>query len=216
MVHCAAQTPVNAPELTAQPLPNIDSLPYVLHAGDQLGIRFWDVPELDQDVLIRPDGMISLPYVDDVQAAGRTAMALDEALTKLYASELKYPVITVEVKQALANRVFVGGEVTQQGPIPLVGELTLVQAIQEAGGLRFTARRKQVLLIRTLPNGERVARSLDLRPILSGENPMLDPRLQAADIVFVPRTKINNVNLWVEQYLNRVIPVGPIVVRTLQ
>lgn len=216
LLHCAARTPIEAPQYPAQELPSFDSLPYKLQVGDRLAIRFWAVPEFDQEVVVRPDGKISLPYVDAVEAAGRSPEELDDQLTELYAAELKNPAITVVVEQAMANRVFVGGEVQQQGPVPIFGQLTLVQALQEAGGLLVSARRQQVLVIRTTPSGERLARSIDIRPILSGQNPQLDVPLQTADIVFVPRTRINNVNLFVEQYLNRLIPIGPLVVQTLR
>lgn len=212
---CAARTPVQAPELATSPLPLSDPVSYALQIGDELAIKFWGIPELDQDLVIRPDGRISLPFIDEVQAAGLTPAQLDDDLTRLYAGELKNPQITIIVRQALGHRVFVGGEVAQQGPVPIVGELTLLQAVQQAGGFLPSARRRQVLLIRTATDGTRLARSLDIRPALSGERPDFDPRLQTADIVFVPRTKISNVDLFVEQYINRLVPIGPIIVRTL-
>lgn len=215
-VACAGRTPIHAPELESHPLPLSDPGTYALQVGDQLAIKFWAVPELDQELVIRPDGRISLPFIDEVQAAGMTPAQLDDDLTRLYATELKNPQITIIVRQSLGNRVFVGGEVTQQGPVPIIGELTLMQAVQQAGGFLPSARRRQVLLIRTAPDGTRLARSLDIRPALSGARPDFDPRLQTADIVFVPRTKINNVDLFVDQYINRVVPIGPVIIRTLR
>ncbi len=214
-VSCAGRTPVLAPDLALEPLPT-EPLPYRLQAGDTLGIQFWGVSELDQEVLIRPDGKISLPWIDEVQAAGLTAAELDAQLTARYSSELKNPTILVTVRQAPGNRVFVGGEVQRVGAVQLLGELSLLQAVQEVGGFLPSARLRQVLLIRTQADGTRVARSLDLRSALSGAEPNADPRLQTLDIVFVPRTKIANVNLFVEQYINRVFPIGPLLVRSIR
>ena len=83
----------------------------------------------------------------------------------------------------------------------------MLQAIQSAGGLEDTARRHDVLLIRRPPGAAPVARAVNLRPVLSGESPGTDVRLQASDIIFVPRTKISNVNLFVQQYVNQILPI---------
>lgn len=207
---CAARTPITAPTLAERPLPPAAPQPYRLQVGDLIAIRFWGNPELDEEVTIRPDNRISLPFVDEVEAAGRTPAELDAELTRRYTGELARPEITVIVRQFSGQRVFIGGEVNNQGALPLTGPVTLLQAVQEAGGFRTSARRRQVLLIRTTPEGERIARSLDLRPVLSGAEPGADIALHPSDIIFVPRTKITNVNLFVQQYIDDLLPVQPL------
>ncbi len=207
---CAARTPVEAPSVVLDPLPKVEPLPYRLAAGDLLSIKFWGNPELDQAVRIRPDGGISLPFVDEVPAAGLTPAELDAELTRRYTGELARPEITVIVDEFAGQRVFVGGEVEEQGPVSLEGNMSLLQAVHEAGGFLTSARRKQVLLIRTLHDGRRIARSIDVRSVLSGADPGADVSLQPSDIIFVPRTKITNVTLFVDQYVYGVLGIRPI------
>lgn len=207
---CASRTPVAAPSITLSPLPASQPIAYRLQDGDVLDIKFWGNAELDQEVTVRPDGQISLPFVDEVHAAGLTPSELDADLTRRYTGELAKPEITVIVKQASGQVIYVGGEVGNQQLLPLVGPLTMFQAIQAAGGFKTTAYRRQVVLIRSLPDGQRVARSVDLMPVLSGANPAADPPLQASDIVFVPRTRISSANLFVDQYIFQMLGVRPI------
>ncbi|MEM7586080.1 MAG: polysaccharide biosynthesis/export family protein [Acidobacteriota bacterium] len=208
---CSASTPVHAPSTVEEPLPPITWQPYRIQIDDELEIKFWANEELDQVVTVRPDGMISLPYVDDVRAGGLTPTELDAELTALYATELISPELTVIVTEAGGQRIYLSGEVGGQGSLRLVENMTLMQAIQEAGGLLTTARREQILLIRTLPDGERIARAVNLRPVLSGSDLTNDVRLQNNDVIFVPRTRIANVNIFVDQYINSIIPFDGIV-----
>ena len=203
---CAQNTPIKAPKHEVTQLPPAKLEPYLLQPGDSISIVFWGNSDLDQELAIRPDGMISLPFVDEVQAAGLTPKELDDALTKGYTGELARPEITVIVRDVPSYRYFIGGEVEEQGAYPLVGHVTLAQAIQEAGGFLTTARRKEVLLIRTKPTGERFAWSVDLMPVITGADPTADLALAPADIIFVPRSKITNIGLFVDQYINNVIP----------
>lgn len=204
---CSQRTPVVAPPTVDEPLPPPAAVAYRLQPGDVIAVRFWGNDELDEELKVRPDGKISLPFIDEVDAAGSTPAELDHRLESLYASELNDPHITVIVREASPPRAWIGGEVGIQGPVPLVTGMTLVQALQQAGGLQTTARRRQVLVIRRLGDGERVARAIDIRPVLSGEDPMVDVELAAGDIVFVPRSRIENVNLFIDQYIDDVIPL---------
>jgi len=206
---CSARTPIHAPSVAVEPLPAVEPEPYRLGMGDVVAVRFWGSPELDEEVRIRPDGMISLPFIDEVVAAGRTPAELDAELTRRYTGELAEPEITVILRETGSRRVYVGGEVERQGVVELGGPLTLVQAIQEVGGFLTTARRKQVLLIRTTPE-QRIARAIDVRPILSGRDLSHDVLLQPSDVIFVPRTKITNVNLFVDQYVTSIVPLRPV------
>lgn len=207
LVGCAQKTPVVAPSLEKEPLEAFGNPVYRLQPHDLIAIKFWSSPELNEEQRIRPDGRISLPFVDEVQAAGLSPEELDKVLTERYSAELNRPDLTVIVREAALPQIFVGGEVGIQGIVPLTENLTLFRAIQRAGGFKTTARRKDVLIIRLPPGGEPVARKVDLMPVLTGRNPSLDPLLAANDIVFVPRTKVESGKLFIQQYLNDLIPL---------
>lgn len=195
------------PTLAAGPPP---VTPYLLQPADQLSIKFYTNPELNEEVVIRPDGMISLQLIDDVQAAGLTPAALDAELTKRYASELATPEVSVIVRANGGQRIYVGGEVGSQGEIPLAAGLTLTQAIEQAGGFLPTAHKKNVILIRKGPDGKAFGQAIDVRPVIDGMDPDQDIPLKPLDIVHVPRSKIANVNLFVQQYIRDTLPVQPI------
>lgn len=188
--------------VAAAPLPS----PVVtLEPGDVIEVKFRYWPELDQTQAIRPDGKIALEMVNDVQAAGMTPDELRLHLLKLYDSKLKEPVITVIVREMVNQKVFVGGEVLAPGMIPLVGRMTVLEAIMAAGGYnKVSAQMRNVVVVRRV--GEKNhAVAMDLRQAM--ERPTSDVfYLAPHDIVFIPRTRIDNVNQWVDQYINRVIP----------
>jgi polysaccharide biosynthesis/export protein len=211
---CAARTPVKAPSLRLEPLPavepSVDQALYRLQAGDVIAVRFWGNEELNDEQTIRPDGRISLPFIDEVQAAGLTTAQLDEQLTQLYASELASPNVTIIVRKAVAPRVYVGGEVNVRGSFELTDHLTLLRVLQQAGGFTTFARRKQVLLIRQQADGSGLARSIDLRPVLSGADLTADLNLKANDVILVLRSKIKSLNLFIDQYIDDVIPLQSI------
>ncbi|MDP9120757.1 MAG: polysaccharide export protein [Acidobacteriota bacterium] len=206
---CAAYTPVAAPRAEENPLPTPTPMPYKMVQGDLLSIRFYGNTELNEEVPIRPDGAISLPFIGDIQAAGRTPAELDEELTRRFTGELARPRIAVVVREFGNQRVYVGGEVSKPGVLPLRGTVTLFQALQEAGGLTVAARRQQVVLIRTDADGKRAGRIVDVRPIASGERPGNDVVLQPLDIIFVPRNRIASLDLFIDQYVRQVLPIQP-------
>jgi protein involved in polysaccharide export with SLBB domain len=182
-----------------------DSAPmYRLVPGDTLDVKFDFVPELNENVKVRPDGYISLQRIGEVRVQGRTASELTELLETRYAEILKRPDLTVIVRDYVAQQTFVGGEVMAPGVVTLRGQVTMLQAIMQTGGLRPSARVGEVLLIRDLGDNRAEARKVDLRQVLEGK--VADTVLQPFDIVFVPRSKIAQVGLFVEQYVNALIP----------
>lgn len=204
---CAAATPVKAPPASTTTFPPVEMPPYKLQVGDQIAVLFWGNPELDQELVIRPDGAISLPFIDEVAAAGLTPTELDAELSELYAAELATPEITVIVRGVGGQEIFVGGEVANQGSFQLRGAITLYQAIQQAGGFLDTARRSDVVVIRTTSTGERIAAKVDAMPIVSGRDPGVDLQLQAADIIFVPRARILSFTTFLKRYFYDVFPI---------
>jgi protein involved in polysaccharide export with SLBB domain len=182
---------------------------YKVEIGDTLQVRFYRNPELDQLVTVRPDGYVSLPFVDDVKVVDRTPEEIDNELTNRYRGELAVPDVSVIVTGYGAQRIYIGGEVGNVGQHPYVGGLTLYEAIDTAGGFRDTAHRKQVILIRRDANGRPVGHAFDMRQVEHGTHPGEDVPLEPLDIVYVPRSKIATVNLFVDQYVRNLLPINP-------
>jgi len=204
---CAARTPVAAPALTQAAFPETEIQPYRLQIGDHIAVKFWGEPQLDQDIVIRPDGLISLPFVNEIEAAGLTPAELKAHLTELYRAELATPDITVVVRTVVGQTYFIGGEVANPGSFPVEGGITLYQAIQVSGGFMKEARRKSVIVIRTTSTGERIAAAVNMMPIVTGEDPQADFQLQTADIVFVPRVKVLSMTDFLQRYFYDLLPV---------
>jgi protein involved in polysaccharide export with SLBB domain len=194
----------------AQERYDIGRLPeYKLQVGDTLTIKFYRNPEIDQEVVIRPDGKVSLPFVDDVRCAGLTPAELDQDLTRRYVGELAIPDITVIVTELGGHRVYVDGEVTKPSMVALAGGMTMLNAISSAGGFKPGAIREQVILIRRDTAGKPVGHAVDLRKVIFGKSSEGDVLLQPYDIVYVPRSRIANANLWVQQYIRDMLPINP-------
>ena len=177
---------------------------YYIQPGDQLDIKFFYNPELNETVLVRPDGKISLQLIDDVQAAMITPAQLDRFLTKIYAKELKKPEITVIVRSFSGQRVYVGGEVNRQGIINLTAGMTALQAVFNAGGLKETADPESAIVIRKGPDNQPIPMRVDLSAFHE-EYAGAGFHLQPHDIVYVPKTFIAEANKFVNQYVERLL-----------
>jgi len=179
--------------------------PYVIRPGDELDIKFFYNPELNETVTVRPDGKISLQLVDEKHAAGLTPAKLDKLLSEEYARELKMPVLTVIVRSFSAQRIYVGGEVNRQGLINLPHGMTILQAVFEAGGLKDTARPEETIVIRKGPDNRPLPVRLDLSAAFYGKGNGADFLLQPTDIVYVPKSPIARANQFVNQYIERLL-----------
>lgn len=162
-----------------------DQSPYVIGAGDMLAIRVWKNPELSVEVPVRPDGKISVPLVDDVQAQGLTAAELKEVIARELAEYVSNPDVTVVVRQVNSKRVHVIGEVRRSGPISLAGDQRVVDAISNAGGFSPYADKKSVKVIRRTEDGEKTY-GFDYDAYVSGNAPGTNMLLQPGDTVVVP------------------------------
>ena len=174
---------------------------YRIHAGDELDIKFFFNPELNEAVPVRPDGKISLQLIGEIQAAGLTPSELDSMLARLYARELRQPVVVVIVRSFTGEKVYVGGEVGRPGLIDLTAGMTGLQAVINAGGFLNSAKLDAVLLIRKGPQDAPVPIWLDLAQIMDGEGVDGDVQLQPSDIVYVPKTWITKANLFIRDYI---------------
>jgi polysaccharide export outer membrane protein len=137
-----AEAPVNAP--ASVPLP----AGYTIGTDDVLSIVFWRDKDMSADVVVRPDGKISLPLLNDVDAAGLTPEQLRAKLTEAASKFVTEPNATVVVKEIKSRKVFIPGNVAKPGPYPLNGDMTVLQLVAVSGGLLEYADAKNILVMR--------------------------------------------------------------------
>jgi protein involved in polysaccharide export with SLBB domain len=198
---CATQN-ANVPKAEAFATPQKPS-PYLIQPGDELDIKFFYNPELNETVAVRPDGKISLQLIDEIQAASLQPSELDRTLTNLYSRELKKPVITVIVRSFTGQRVYVGGEVNTPGLITLPPGISPLQAVFQSGGFKETAQPAETLIIRKGPDNRPVPLRIDLAAVMNANSQGADFKLQPDDIVYVPKSAIAKLNKFVSQYIEQ-------------
>lgn len=202
-------TPLDAPEAQV----SVPAREYRIGVGDQLDIQFPYHPELNRltgpesFITVRPDGRISLQLIGTVNAAGMTPEELARVLKEKYRPELRDPEINVLVHSFSNQQVFVDGEVGKPQIVPLLGNMTILQSIAVAGGLTPTARRNEIIIIRRGADNRPLTMTVNYQEIINGTRPNENILLKPFDIVYVPRSAIADVNLWVDQYIRKNIPV---------
>jgi protein involved in polysaccharide export with SLBB domain len=180
---------------------------YIIAAGDVLDIKFRFNPDFNELALpVRPDGRISLQLLPDIKAAGLTPSALRDVLMKQYAGELRQPEVAVIVRTFSDNRIFVDGEVVVPGFAELSPRTTVMRAINLRGGVRDTARLSQIIIIRKDFDDKPAATVVDLRKVIDGTDFSQDIKLMPYDIVYVPKSNIARVDLFVAQYITALVP----------
>lgn len=198
-------SPVPDPESGASPkLP-----PYKVQVGDLLDVRLFLNPELNEEVVVRPDGMISTTLAEDIPASGKTPSQISDELRDKYKGTLKNPQVTIVVHTFAPNRIYVGGEVANPGEFVTIGpNLTISQAIARAGGVKLSADRAKIFVIRRGPNDTPQEFSVAYKDVISGEDPTADARLANYDVLYVPRTGVYEVYTWWNQFVQQFIPLN--------
>ena len=162
---------------------------YVLQRGDEIEIRAYNIPDLNQTARIRPDGKITVVLLNDVQAAGVTPSRLTATLTEGYSQHFRTPRMAVIVRGFSSENVYVGGEVLHPGEIGIRNNLTALQAVVDAGGLKEnTGAEATITVMRTVPGAETQHLSLSIQDIVNKKQ--ADLPLRAGDVVYVPKTFI--------------------------
>jgi polysaccharide biosynthesis/export protein len=157
---------------------------YVIGADDQLKITVWKEPDLSEALPVRPDGKISMPLLNDVQAAGLTPLQLKDSLTEKLKKYMSDPRVTVVVTAMNSRRIFVTGEVNKSGPLMLLPHMTILQALAEAGFNQF-ANLKGIYLLRT-QNGKQVKLPFNYKEVVKGNRPEQNIPLEPGDTIVVP------------------------------
>lgn len=167
---------------------------YVLGPGDQIEINVFGEPDLSRTVTIKPDGIIALPLVNQVKAAGRTAAQLEAELTRMYAKYLKAPSISVLVRQFRMNPIYVMGEVSKPGRYDLTYDMTFLDALTLAGGATDKANLDGTQLVR-LDNGKNKAIPLQANRMIQGKDATPNVKLQPGDLIYVPRRGLGIIDI---------------------
>ena len=178
---------------------------YILAPGDQIEVAVWRVPEVSRLLVIRPDGFISLPMLNDVKAAGMTPNELGAKLTELFSARLVSPEVTVIANQVRQPEVYVEGDVNTPVLVPLRNATTAMQAIAYAGGFRRTAANRDIAIIRLTDDGYLQAIPVPA-PVGGQPGPYMALQatlLQADDIVFVPESGRSQFGRFVDDFITR-------------
>jgi polysaccharide export outer membrane protein len=179
-----AQTAPNVAP-TAALATTVEPSDYVIGTEDVLGIVFWREPTLSADVVVRPDGKISLPLLNDVLVIGQTPDQVRQLLAKLADPFVDTPQPSVVVRQINSRRVFITGNVERPGMFPLLRTTSVVQLIALAGGLREFADHGNIVIVRT-DGGQKQTFRFDYDKLRSGKDLTQNIDLRPNDTVIVP------------------------------
>ncbi len=182
----AAQAPQAAQGEAARTTTPAASLPsdYVIGVEDVLSVVFWREKDMSADVIVRPDGKISLPMLNDVAAAGLTPEALAEVVAKAGTKFVRDAGVTVIVKEIRSRKVYIIGEVSRPGTFQLGSEMTVLQMIGEAGGFIEGANKSDVVIVRNEGGTERRFK-FNYNDVVKGKNPEQNIRLLPGDTIIV-------------------------------
>lgn len=184
-----------------------DEPTYRLYPGDVLDVAVASAPELNRSVTVQQDGRITLPMIQPVMAADRSVDDLEAALSQAYAGTLVRPDIEVNVKSSVPLRVFVGGEVDKPGVYDMPGDINALQAVTMAGGFKTSAQPRKVIVIRRGPGNRPMMKVVDLNRAAFDPAHADAVPLRRFDIIFVPRSGVAQVDLFVQQYLRDTLPI---------
>jgi polysaccharide export outer membrane protein len=175
-------TPANAPKSA----PGVRPESYVIGAEDVIDVYVWKEPEMSKTVPVRPDGMISLPLVGEVKAAGYTPVQLQDVLADSMKKYVSEPQVTVVVEKVSSLSFNIVGEINKPGYYPLTRRMTVLDAIALAGGFRDFAKTKKVYVLRTAANGSQERLPFNYKEVIKGQNPQQNIELQPRDTIVVP------------------------------
>lgn len=178
---------------------------YQVGEGDRLQILFPATPELDEESLVRPDGVVFTRASGDVQVASMPVSTAAKAIAAASERRLLHPDVQIKVLNPASGQIYVGGEVKNPGVYPLIGPTNAVTALQQAGGILDSSSMKEIVLMRRSPNNRPMRKLLNVNATLegSGEAPV---RLYQGDILFVPKSSIAEFDSFIDLYVNKALP----------
>ena len=164
--------------------PHDDS--FVIGNDDVLSINVWKEPDVSRSIPVRSDGKISLPLAGEIQAAGRTPLALEQEIASKLKSYISEPEVTVMVTQINSQKFNILGQVTKPGSYPLTNSATVLDAIALAGGFRDFAKKKAIYVLRQKPDGSETRIPFNYKEVVKGTNAAQNIKLQPRDTIVVP------------------------------
>ena len=182
------------------------SQPYRLGYGDVIEAKFFNTPEYNESVAVRPDGYISLQRVGDIYANGKTVSELDAEITQAYTEVLQNPDVTLLVRQFGGQQCYVMGEVEKPGMVNVAKGMTLLRAIAAAGGPKKSAKLSSIILIRSQDFKTAEASRLDLSMGHLAKRMETDLTVNAYDVIYVPKTFIADVGAFMGQIYDIILP----------
>jgi len=165
--------------------PSTDPSVYRIGVEDDLQISVWKEPDLSINVVVRPDGMITMPLLNDISVVGLQTGELQTLLTEKLKPFVNEPQVTVVVRGIKSRKVYVYGQVNKAGAYALVGRKTVLEVLAEAGGLNVFAKKGSIYVLREA-NGKKTKIPFNYKSALAGKNPNDNLDLLPGDIIVVP------------------------------
>jgi len=158
---------------------------YTIGAGDVLHISVWQEAEFSGNAMVRPDGNISLPLINEVKVSGMTPVEVQDIIAQKLKRLVHEPKVTVTVTEIHSKQAFITGEVTRPGEYPLNTQITVLQLIAQAGGFTPFAKTDRIVVLRTV-NGAQQRLGFKYKEVVKGVRTEQNITLQAGDTVVVP------------------------------
>jgi len=180
-----AETPSQKSTSAETAAPAATDSNYKIGPEDTLRIDVWKEAEISRTIPVRSDGKISLPLLNDIQAAGLTPLQLSTVITEGLKKFINNPQVTITVMEVRSRRIYVTGEVTRGGAFPLLPGMTALQAVTSAGGFTPFAKTKGIYILR-MENGKQVKHPFNYKDVVNGKKPEDNIQLEPGDTIVVP------------------------------
>lgn len=181
---CALLLPAAAAQESGAPTARPEPM-YVIQPNDLLEVFVWKEPDLTRKVLVRPDGRVSFPLVQDIQAAGISPGELKKQVEQKLSQFLNAPEVTIIVEAIQSYRIYVLGKVQKPGGINVEKAVTVLQALALAGGFQDYAKDQEMKVIRSLGN-ENIVFDFNYRDVINNKKTEQNIILRSGDVVVVP------------------------------
>jgi polysaccharide biosynthesis/export protein len=166
-------------------LPDVKPDEYSVGESDVIRVNVWKEPEVSQTVVVRTDGSISMPLINEVKVAGMTPLTIQQVIADKLKAYLTNPQVTVTVMEIHSKHAFITGEVARPGGYPLNTETTVLQLIAQAGGFTPFAKKGDIVVLRST-NGKQQRMKFKYKEVISGKKTDQNISLRPGDTVVVP------------------------------
>lgn len=195
-----------APLDEIKPRADAKPMPYKIGVGDEVEVKFFFAPELNDKMQVRPDGKISIMFAQDIQAAGQSPEELSQTIKKALKKNVKQLDLVVVVRDFRSQRVFVGGEVFKPGPVQIPAPESMLQVLTEAGWATPHAGLERIILVRRGKNGKEKLYPVDVDKLLTGEDMSQNVTVMPGDFILVPPSDSVAAGRWVDRNIRQILP----------